>query len=107
MSRTHCPDPVLGNRRAADAIDTLNVQRPVDLAEMTDPRAHTTTKPQIYGPYIFYDQMATPEYTELSWRNSTASAADGETRARFGPRNVEMLTSRSGSRSGNGFSSTP
>ena len=37
MSWSPCPDPVLGDRAVADAIETLIVPRAVDLGEMTGP----------------------------------------------------------------------
>ena len=57
-----CPDPVLGNRRAADAIETLIVPRAVDLGEMTAVRRASSTKRQMVGPFIFFDQMGPAEF---------------------------------------------
>ena len=62
MSWSPCPDPVLGNRRAADAIETLIVPRAVDLGEMTVRRALPSTKRQMVGPFIFFDQMGPAEF---------------------------------------------
>src|SRR3954451_11034325 len=57
MSWSPCPDPVLGDRRAAETIETLIVPRAVDLGEMTVRRALPSTKRQMVGPFIFFDQM--------------------------------------------------
>jgi redox-sensitive bicupin YhaK (pirin superfamily) len=57
MSWSPCPDPVLGDRASADAIETLIVPRAVDLGEMTVRRALPSTKRQMVGPFIFFDQM--------------------------------------------------
>ena len=62
MSWSPCPDPVLGDRRAADAIETLIVPRAVDLGEMTVRRALPSTKRQMVGPFIFFDQMGPAEF---------------------------------------------
>jgi len=57
MSWSPCPDPVLGDRASTDAIETLIVPRAVDLGEMTVRRALPSTKRQMVGPFIFFDQM--------------------------------------------------
>jgi redox-sensitive bicupin YhaK (pirin superfamily) len=57
MTWSPCPDPVLGDRTSADAIETLIVPRAVDLGEMTVRRALPSTKRQMVGPFIFFDQM--------------------------------------------------
>jgi redox-sensitive bicupin YhaK (pirin superfamily) len=57
MSWSPCPDPVLGDRTSTDAIETLIVPRAVDLGEMTVRRALPSTKRQMVGPFIFFDQM--------------------------------------------------
>ena len=57
MSWSPCPDPLLGDRRSTDAIETLIVPRAVDLGEMTVRRALPSTKRQMVGPFIFFDQM--------------------------------------------------
>jgi len=62
MSWSPCPDPVLGDRRAAEAIETLIVPRAVDLGEMTVRRALPSTKRQMVGPFIFFDQMGPAEF---------------------------------------------
>ena len=73
MSWSPCPDPVLGNRRAADAIETLIVPRAVDLGEMTVRRALPSTKRQMVGPFIFFDQMAR-SCTATAWGTSKQSS---------------------------------
>ena len=62
MSWSPCPDPVLGDRRAAETIETLIVPRAVDLGEMTVRRALPSTKRQMVGPFIFFDQMGPAEF---------------------------------------------
>ena len=62
MSWSPCPDPVLGDRASADAIETLIVPRAVDLGEMTVRRALPSRKRQMVGPFIFFDQMGPAEF---------------------------------------------
>lgn len=62
MSWTECPDPVLGDAASVDAIETLIVPRAVDLGEMTVRRALPSTKRQMIGPFIFFDQMGPAEF---------------------------------------------
>src|SRR5688500_9283338 len=62
MSWSPCPDPVLGDRTSTDAIETLIVRRAVDLGEMTVRRALPSTKRQMVGPFIFFDQMGPAKF---------------------------------------------
>jgi len=62
MSWSPCPDPALGDRAATDAIETLITPRAVDLGEMTVRRALPSTKRQMVGPFIFFDQMGPAEF---------------------------------------------
>ena len=62
MSWTPCPDPALGDRAASEAIETLIVPRTVDLGEMEVRRALPSTKRQMVGPFIFFDQMGPAEF---------------------------------------------
>ena len=62
MSWSPCPDPVPGDRASADAIETLIVPRAVDLGEMEVRRALPSTKRQMVGPFIFFDQMGPAEF---------------------------------------------
>ncbi|MFL5334687.1 MAG: pirin family protein, partial [Geminicoccaceae bacterium] len=62
MSWSPCPDPVLGDRVSTGAIETLIVPRAVDLGEMTVRRALPSTKRQMVGPFIFFDQMGPAEF---------------------------------------------
>jgi len=62
MSWSPCPDPTLGDRVSTDAIETLIVPRAVDLGEMTVRRALPSTKRQMVGPFIFFDQMGPAEF---------------------------------------------
>jgi redox-sensitive bicupin YhaK (pirin superfamily) len=62
MSFTPSPDPDLGDRAACAAIETLIVPRAVDLGEMTVRRALPSTRRQMVGPFIFFDQMGPAEF---------------------------------------------
>lgn len=62
MSWTPCPDPAAGDRAASEAIETLIVPRTVDLGEMEVRRALPSTKRQMVGPFIFFDQMGPAEF---------------------------------------------
>ncbi len=62
MSWSPCPSPELGNRAMTEAIQTLIVPRAVDLGEMTVRRALPSTKRQMVGPFIFFDQMGPAEF---------------------------------------------
>jgi redox-sensitive bicupin YhaK (pirin superfamily) len=57
-----CPDPVLGDRAGAEAVETLIVPRSVDLGEMEVRRALPSLKRQMVGPFIFFDQMGPAEF---------------------------------------------
>ena len=62
MSWSPCPDPVLGDTAACDAIETVIVPRAVDLGEMKVRRALPSVKRQMVGPFIFFDQMGPAEF---------------------------------------------
>jgi len=62
MSFSPCPDPVPGNAASVNAIETLIVPRAVDLGEMTVRRALPSTRRQMVGPFIFFDQMGPAEF---------------------------------------------
>ena len=62
MSWNPCPDPMLGDRASADAIEILIVPRAVDLGEMEVRRALPSVKRQMVGPFIFFDQMGPAEF---------------------------------------------
>jgi len=62
MSYSPCPDPTLGDRETVDAIETVIVPRAVDLGEMEVRRALPSTKRQMVGPFIFFDQMGPAEF---------------------------------------------
>jgi redox-sensitive bicupin YhaK (pirin superfamily) len=62
MSWSPCPDPVPGDRASVDAVETLIVPRAVDLGEMEVRRALPSTKRQMVGPFIFFDQMGPAEF---------------------------------------------
>ena len=62
MSWSPCPDPTPGDADSVDAVETLIVPRAVDLGEMTVRRALPSTKRQMVGPFIFFDQMGPAEF---------------------------------------------
>ena len=62
MSWSPCPDPKLGDAPSVNAVETLIVPRAVDLGEMTVRRALPSTKRQMVGPFIFFDQMGPAEF---------------------------------------------
>ncbi|MBW3098341.1 pirin family protein [Pseudohoeflea coraliihabitans] len=62
MSYSPTPDPALGDRDTINAIETLIVPRAVDLGEMEVRRALPSTKRQMVGPFIFFDQMGPAEF---------------------------------------------
>ena len=62
MSYFPCPDPALGDADGVSAIETLIVLSAVDLGEMTVRRALPSTKHQMVGPFIFFDQMGPAEF---------------------------------------------
>jgi redox-sensitive bicupin YhaK (pirin superfamily) len=62
MSWNPCPEPMLGNRASTEAVETLIVPRAVDLGEMTVRRALPSSKRQMVGPFIFFDQMGPAEF---------------------------------------------
>ena len=62
MSFSPCPDPDLGDRAASEAIELMLVPRTVDLGEMKVHRALPSTRRQMVGPFIFFDQMGPAEF---------------------------------------------
>ncbi len=62
MSWHPCPEPTLGDRASTDAIETPIVPRAVGLGGMTWRRALPSTRRQMVGPFIFFDQMGPAEF---------------------------------------------
>ena len=62
MSWSPCPDPTLGVPSTVDSIETLIIPRAVDLGEMEVRRALPSTRRQMVGPFIFFDQMGPAEF---------------------------------------------
>ncbi len=62
MSWSPCPDPTLGVPTTVDAVETLIVPRAVDLGGFEVRRALPSTKRQMVGPFIFFDQMGPAEF---------------------------------------------
>jgi redox-sensitive bicupin YhaK (pirin superfamily) len=62
MSWQSCPDPVPGDKRAADAIETVIVPRARDLGGFEVRRALPSRERQMVGPFIFFDQMGPADF---------------------------------------------
>ncbi|MEM8877059.1 MAG: pirin family protein, partial [Pseudomonadota bacterium] len=62
MSWQPCTDPSPGDKSACDLIDTLIVPRARDLGGFEVRRALPSTKRQMVGPFIFFDQMGPSEF---------------------------------------------
>jgi redox-sensitive bicupin YhaK (pirin superfamily) len=62
MSWQLCPDPIPGDARAADAIETVIVPRARDLGGFEVRRALPSRERQMVGPFIFFDQMGPAEF---------------------------------------------
>jgi redox-sensitive bicupin YhaK (pirin superfamily) len=62
MSWNPCRDPTLGDPASTGAIEVLIVPRAVDLGEMTVRRALPSTRRQMVGPFIFFDQMGPADF---------------------------------------------
>jgi redox-sensitive bicupin YhaK (pirin superfamily) len=62
MSWSPCPDPTLAVPATVDAIEVLIVPRAVDLGGLEVRRALPSTKRQMVGPFIFFDQMGPAEF---------------------------------------------
>lgn len=62
MSWSPCPDLVPGDAPSVDSIETVSAPRAVDLGEMTVKQALPSTKDQMIGPFIFFDQMGPAEF---------------------------------------------
>jgi redox-sensitive bicupin YhaK (pirin superfamily) len=57
MTLPHIPDPMPGDARAADAIETVIVPRARDLGGFEVRRALPSAQKQMVGPFIFFDQF--------------------------------------------------
>jgi redox-sensitive bicupin YhaK (pirin superfamily) len=62
MSWQPCPDPIPGDARMADAIETVIIPRARDLGGFEVRRALPSPKRQMVGPFIFFDQMGPAEF---------------------------------------------
>ena len=62
MSWQPCPDPAPGDKRTADAIETVIVPRARDLGGFEVRRALPSAERQMVGPFIFLDQMGPAEF---------------------------------------------
>jgi redox-sensitive bicupin YhaK (pirin superfamily) len=61
MLRLPLPDPLLGDARAADAIDTVIIPRLRDIGAFEVRRALPAAQRQMVGPFIFLDQFGPAE----------------------------------------------
>ena len=57
MSRFDCDDPELGDKVSCDAVEHIIVPRARDIGDFEVRRALPSTKTQMVGPFIFFDQM--------------------------------------------------
>lgn len=57
MTLPHIPDPMPGDRAAADAIELVIVPRARDIGSFEVRRALPSPKRQMVGPFIFFDQF--------------------------------------------------
>ncbi|MFN0262545.1 pirin family protein [Tepidamorphus sp. 3E244] len=62
MSWQPCPDPLPGDKKASDLIETVIVPRARDLGGFSVRRALPSGKKQMVGPFIFFDQMGPAEF---------------------------------------------
>ncbi len=62
MSYQECPDPILGDDKSVDAIETVIVPRSRDLGGFEVRRALPSREKQMVGPFIFLDQMGPAEF---------------------------------------------
>lgn len=62
MTWSPCPDPIVGDRESAEAIELVIVPRAVDLGGMQVRRALPSRERQLVGPFIFFDQMGPVEF---------------------------------------------
>src|SRR5690606_19677924 len=61
MSWQPCPDPVPGDARAADLIDTVIIPRARDIGGFEVRRALPSAERRMVGPFIFLAQMGSAE----------------------------------------------
>ena len=57
MSRFDCDDPIPGDSRSCDAVEHIVVPRARDIGGFEVRRALPSTRKQMVGPFIFFDQM--------------------------------------------------
>ncbi len=62
MSWQPCDDPIAGDKRSCDAIETVIVPRTRDLGGFEVRRALPSSKRRMVGPFIFWDQMGPSEF---------------------------------------------
>ena len=62
MSYFDCSDPIPGEPRTVDAIDTIIIPRARDLGGLEVRRVLPSNDRQMVGPFIFFDQMGPAEF---------------------------------------------
>ncbi len=62
MSWQPCPDPIPGDARSCDLIETVIVPRARDLGGFEVRRALPSADKQMVGPFIFFDQVGPAEF---------------------------------------------
>ncbi len=62
MSYLECEDPVPGDAKSVDAIETVIIPRARDLGGFEVRRALPSRERQMVGPFIFFDQMGPAEF---------------------------------------------
>ena len=62
MSRHDAHDPVPGDARSCDAIETIVIPRSRDLGSFSVRRALPSTERRMVGPFVFFDQMGPSEF---------------------------------------------
>lgn len=62
MSWQPCPDPIPGNARACDLIDTIVVPRTRDLGGFEVGRVLPAPRQAMVGPFIFFDHLGPAEF---------------------------------------------
>ncbi len=62
MSWQPCDDPIPGDKRSCDAIDLVIIPRARDLGGFEVRRALPSSKRQMIGPFIFWDQMGPSQF---------------------------------------------
>lgn len=63
MSFAPCPDPIPGDGRSCDAVETVIIPRAHDIGGMEVARVLPSPQGQMIGPFIFFDRMGPVRFT--------------------------------------------